>query len=133
MDTMLQYVTLQFVGQFGHGDSPMCQGVPHELGHYMAPSWLSQRNSEVVTALCRSTIRNGVQPGQPGRQLRLARPKGGAATCTGAGDSWGVFLSCINKDGGYLWIFLTFVDIHRYSLIFMDMYGFLWMFVVDIT
>jgi hypothetical protein len=63
-----------------------------------------------------------VQPGQPGRQLRLARPKGGAATC---GAGLGRFFE-LNKDGGYLWIFLIFMDIHRYSLIFMEMYGFLW-------
>ena len=43
IDKMLQYVTMQFVGHFGHGVSPMCQGVPHELGHYMAPSWLSYK------------------------------------------------------------------------------------------
>ena len=64
--------------------------------------------------------RNGVQ--QPGRRLRLARPKGEAATCTSGAD-WGNFFSGINKHGGYVWMFM---DIHRYLWIVMDIwYGLL--------
>jgi hypothetical protein len=65
MDKMLEYVTMQFVGHFGHGVSPMRQGVPHELGHYMAPWSILTIWLMVIPSIIRILIMVIINPYEP--------------------------------------------------------------------